>query len=144
MSLSFLEHRYVELFLHSQPDPGGRSFKSYSYNSPGPASNLNTLLATPTNSANNVSPLMGGYNTSVVLPQQQQSANQNWNEPAVISPQQQPSYSGYSVGSAETRQGGYGSQVISGPTAGGYGTPSLIQQPQLLRGQMKPTDQWYQ
>ena len=132
----------MELFLHSQPDPGGRSFNSYNYNSPAPANNTNTLLATPSNSANTAAPLMGGYNTSVVgqvLPQQ--STNQNWNEPAVMTPQQ-PSYSGYGVGNTDTGQG-YGSQVVSGPAAGGYGTPSLIPQ-QLLRPQMKPTDQWYQ
>ena len=125
----------MELFLHSQPDPSGRSFNSYNYNTPTPTS---TLLATPTNSANTAAPLMGGYNTSVVsqvLPQQQQSTSQNWNEPAVITPHQ-PSYSGYGVGSSDTGQG-FG----SGPSAGGYGTPSLIQ-PQLLRTQMK--DQWYQ
>ena len=118
----------MELFLHSQPDPSGRSFSSYSYNSPAPTS---TLLATPTNSANNAAPLMGGYNTSVVNQGlSQQSGNQNWNEPSTM---QQPSYSGYGTDSGQ----GYG----SGPSAGGYGTPSLIQ-PQLLRSQMK--DQWYQ
>lgn len=128
------EHRYVELFLHSQPDPSGRSFNSYNYNNPAPTS---TLLATPTNSANTAAPLMGGYNTSVVnqtLPQQ--SASQNWNEPNVMT-HQQPSYSGYSTDTGQ----GYGSQGASGPTGGGYGTPSLIQ-PHLLRPQMK--DQWYQ
>ena len=120
----------MELFLHSQPDPSGRSFSSYNYNNPAPTS---TLLATPTNSANTAAPLMGGYNTSVINQGlSPQSANQNWNEPSSI---QQPSYSGYGTDSGQA----YGSQ--GGPNAGGYGTSSLLQ-PQLLRSQMK--DQWYQ
>lgn len=133
------EHRYVELFLHSQPDPSGRSMNSYSYNNSG--GSTSTLLATPTNSANTAAPLMGGYNTSVAVNQvlSQQSTNQSWNEPSVIS-HQQPSYSGYGLGGSETGQG-YSSQIVSGPTGGGYGTSSILQ-PQLLRSQMK--DQWYQ
>ena len=115
--------------MHSQPDPAGRSFNSYSYNNSTPTS---TLLATPTNSANTAAPLMGGYNTSVVgQVLSQQSTSQNWNEPTVMA---QTSYTGYSLGSTDTG-------FTSGPSAGGYGTPSLLQ-PQLLRSQLK--DQWYQ